>query len=217
MPHVIRPGKYPLEVVVEDKDEQKPSIALLINKQIHEEVFYFISQHCHFLISINSWRVDCMTLESSILWALNQTEATSVKLASSIREIDIDLEWVKRQSFASPTAMNLRMVPLLKYVCEHLRAFQCLQTLTVRWNKDGSLRGKRRVQHAIFILGRLERLQADLPGVQITFQVTDQQRKSEIGDSPKDWEASVKLQDHMTELREHIKYPSVVQEDWSNC
>ena len=154
-----------------------------------------------------------MALESSILWALNQTEAMSVKLASSIRHIDIDIEWVKRQSFASPTAMNLRMVPLLEYVCEHLRAFRCLQTLTVRWNKDGSLRGKPRVQHAIFILGPLEQLQADLPGVQITVQVTDQQRKSEIGDSPKDWEASVKLQDHRTELREHVKYPNVVQED----
>lgn len=213
MPCIIRPRKTPLEMVFEDKHEQKLSIALfLVNRQVYEELSYFLYQYNHFVISINCGRVACVALESPILWELGQTESISVKLASSIRHIDIDLECVERRSFTTTTSMNLRLTPLLEYVCEHLRAFRCLQTIKVRWKMNGDLSYGLRSDTVIFILGPLEQLQADMPRVQITVQATQQQSKSEIGDNLNDLGADVKLQDYLSRLRKHWKRPKMIKE-----
>lgn len=146
-----------------DEDAQKLSNALsLTDKQVHEEVTYALYRRSHFLISIGSRRVACAALESSILWDRDQTEYLSIKPASSIRHIDIDLEWRKRGGLIRDFVMNLRLIPLLAYICEHVRAFRCLQTPTVR-----ILNSRPMVECANSILEPLEELQADLPGVQI--------------------------------------------------
>ena len=141
MPCIIRPRKTPFAMVFEDKREQKPSIALfLVNKQVYEELYYFLYQYNHFLISINCGRVACVALESPLLWELDQTERISVNLAGSIRHIDIDFECVERRSFITTTSKNLRFNSLLEYVCEH---------------PNGDLNYGQRFDTIIFILGPL--------------------------------------------------------------
>lgn len=210
VPYTIRPRKSPSEIVFEAKAEQKPSIALfLVNKQFYEGISYVLYRHSHFLVSINPGGVTCAALESPILWDLDQTERMSLQLASNIRHIDIDLEWVQRWKFSSASVMNMRLVPLLEYICEHLRAFRVLQTLTVRWNKCGIFKSRPRIQLADFILGPLEQLQTDIPRLQIAVQATQQESNSEIGDNPNDSEVYVKLHDYMSELRETQEHPSM--------
>ena len=103
----------------------------------------------------------------------------SVQLASSIRHVNVDLQWVARWTSGSPIGVILRLNPLLGYVCEHLRAFRCLQTLMVRWKKDGNLSARPGYEHSVFILGPLEILQMDLPRVQTTVQATQRHSNSE--------------------------------------
>ena len=217
MPSTIRPCESSSETCSKDQNQQKPSIALfLISKQIHEEISYSLYQYSRFLISINSARAACVALESPILWKLDQTEAMSVKMASSIRHIAVDLEWTERRS-----SMNLRMVTLLGYVCEHLRAFRSLQTLTVGWKRNGDSNSGPRVEYANYILEPLEELRAELPHVQITVQVTQQQRKTATGEqcetatgdtSNNNLPAYVKLQEYFSELRRDGEYPNVVRD-----
>lgn len=54
---------------------------------------------------------------------------------------------------------------------------------------------------AFFILGPLRKLQADLPRVQITVQITQQESNSEVGGTPNELEAYVKLQNYLSELK----------------
>ena len=140
VPHMIRPREYLLQAVLKENDEHEPLITLLlINKQVHGEISYVLYQHSHFVISINSVRVTSVALKSSIWWELGQTQFMSVKLASNIRHIDVDIVLVEEWRFASAIAMNLRLSTLLNDVCEHLRDLRRLKTLTVRWKFDGNL------------------------------------------------------------------------------
>lgn len=67
MPHIVHARSFPLKVVLEEKDKQNPTIVLfLINKQVHEGISYVLYQYSRFLISINSGRVACVALESSM-------------------------------------------------------------------------------------------------------------------------------------------------------
>ena len=217
MPHIIR-LRSSVKTVCESKDEQRPSVALfLINKQLHEEICYVLFQYSHFLVSINSSSVACVALESSNYWDLDQTESVSVELASSIRHVDIDLEWVARRSSDSGTALNLflmnvHLVLLLEYVCGRLRAFPCLQTLRVGWKNDGDMIARPGDEQAIFILGPVERLQVDVPRVQITIQATQHQSNSETEGNDNKAEAYIKLQDYLSELRKDENRPNTVRE-----
>lgn len=203
MPYRIRPCKSPSEIVFEDKDEQEPLIALfLINKHIYEQISYVLYRHSHFLISVNPFIATCAALESPIRWELVQTERMSVKMASRIRHVDIDLGWVRQRKLLSVTVLNMHLVPLLEYICEHLRAFPCLQTLTVRWTKDRVFKVRPRFELANFILGPLEQLQADLPRLRITIQATHQQSNNETEGNRSDSDIYLKLHDYMSELRE---------------
>ena len=217
MPHIIRPQSS-LKTVCESKDEQRPSVALfLINKQLHEEICYVLFQYSHFLVSINSSSVACVALQSSNAWDLEQTESVSVKLASSIRHVDIDLEWVAKWSSDSATVLNLFMmnvhlVLLLEYVCEHLRTFRCLQTVRVGWKKGGDLNAMPWDEHVVFILGPLERLQMDFPHVQITVQAIQHLEKSKTGDNDSKAEAYIGLQNYLSELRKDENHSNTVRE-----
>ena len=209
VPYIIPPPESSSQM---GADEKKSFMALLvINKQINEEVCYVLYQYSHFLISINSRRVACVALDASILWELDQTERMSIILASKIRHIDIDLEWVERRRFGSAIAMNLRLIPLLQNVCDHLSAFRCLQTLRVGWRKDGGINSRPRVEHAIFLLAPLEQLQEDLPRLQITVRATKQQDGSNAESNPSDSETYVKLQDYISELRRVEEAPIAVK------
>ena len=83
-----------------------------------------------------------------------------------------------------------------------LRVFRCLQTLTVRWKKDGSLNSGPLFGRAIFVLGPLEQLQTDLPNVQITVQTTQQERNNEHNDNYNGLKSHIKLPDYFSELRD---------------
>ena len=217
MPHIIRPQSS-LKTVCESKDEQRPSIALfLINKQLHEEICYVLFQYSHFLISIKPSSVACVALQSSNAWDLDQTESVSVTLASSIRHVDIDLEWVAKWSSDSATVfnpfiMNVHLVLLLEYVCEHLRTFCCLQTVRVGWKKGGDLNVMPWDEHVIFILGPLARLQMDFPRVQITVQAIQHLEKSKTGDHDSKAEAYIGLQNYFSELRKDENHSNTVRE-----
>lgn len=57
------------------------------------------------------------------------------------------------------------------------------------------------VEEAIFILGPLEELQADLPKLQIAVRATQKESNNGTGDSSNGLEVSVKLLDYLSELR----------------
>ena len=125
----------------------------------------------------------------------------SVQSASSIRHVDVGLQWVARRTSSSPIGVILRLDPLLWYVWEHLRAFRCLQTLTVRWKKDGNLSARLGYEYSVFILGPLEELQMDLPRVQTTVQATQRHSNSEPGYNNSKVEVHAELQDYSSEPR----------------
>ena len=91
----------------------------------------------------------------------------------------------------------------------------------ISWKKNGDLISRLKVEHAVFILGPLEQLRAELLHVQITVQVTQQQRKTATGEqcetatgdtSNDDIPAYVKLQDYFSELKRDGEYPNVVRD-----
>ncbi|CAF9939029.1 hypothetical protein IMSHALPRED_001178 [Imshaugia aleurites] len=212
LPPIIAPRKFSSKMLSEDQDQRKPCIALfLINKQIHEEVSSVLYRYSHFLISINSARAACVALESPILLReLDHTVPVSVKMASSIRHVAVDLEWAERE-----IPYCLCLDPLLNVVCDHLRAFPCLQTLTVGWKKNGESSSGPRVGIAIFILGSLEKLQADLPHVQFTVEVSQQIGNDATGHDPNDLLAYVKLHNYISELRGKEKHLDTVERYYS--
>ena len=181
LPHTIRPRSLP-ETICETEGAQRSLIALfLINKQLHAEIFHALIHHSHFLISV----------ESGIMsWELNQLEDMPVQMASIIRRIDIEIDWLPEWGADPLFVRRLRLWPLLE---DHLRAFGRLKTLTVAWWEYGDLEATLRVERAILILEPLEELQLDLPGVQIRARGT--------GDQPGGGAGCVSLSEYMSELR----------------
>lgn len=170
IPHVIQ-LRSSLIAVYQKEVERRSLIALfLINKQLSEEISYTLFQYSHFIISIDWCRFGSVFL------------CMSVKLASSVKHIDISLEWMvppvarpisvstTRYRYAQYSVEVFKRLKFLEELCVHLRAFRCLQTLTVDWNKNGDLNARPTVGQAVSTLQSLERLQMELPRVQISIQ-----------------------------------------------
>ena len=204
MPSTLRPWKSSSKVALQATDEQKLSISLfLINRQVYQEISHVLYQYSHFLISIDC-RGPC-GIESSIFWESYQPGPMSVNPVSSIKHIDIELVWAQRSA-------SIWLLPALKVCFQHLRAFRCLRTLTVKLKKAGGSTSRPCFDRAIFILEPLEQLQTDLPHVQINVQATQQQSNSELDDRSNDLKAYIQLPDYLPELRGKGEYPDVAKE-----
>lgn len=214
IPYNIRPCASPSQLASEDNDEHKLLVSLfLINKQFHQEISHVLYQYSHFLVSIREPR----RLPSSIFWESYQPDRFYVNnLVSRIKHVDIDLEWAQNSTF-------LLLFTRLEPVCEKLRVFPSLQTITVRWKKDGNLNSRPLLSVAIFVLEPLEELQTDLPNVQVTVQAEQQERNNENDDNDKDLKSYIELPDYLSELRERdhrdvtrlLNYQSSIRRKWN--
>lgn len=202
LPHTVCPRR----TIWDSEGEPRPSIALfLINKQLHGEILHTLCRHSRFLIFAKSG------LDS---WDLKRLENMPDEMASVIRNVDIELDWVSKWGEDQDHLIMRRLClyPLLK---DHLRDFGCLQTLTLGWRKyrhalkvdswentEWGLRNALTVERAILILEPLVQLELDFPDVQI--------RIRGMGDQPGDPEGCVRLQDYMSKLRRDGNSSNVV-------